>query len=162
MRSIIRPGAATPTTVEGPFHVPTPLVADGGNMAEGCPALNAPANSHEIKIDSKKRGSWARTTIADRWLCDRFKLTPNSKRCAICMAPRTFDKQAFLLPPATRMLLATRRNPAAGHGRQLISTPSILFTQTRIKHVETDDLPQGRFGRPHGRAHLFWARHRAT
>src|ERR1700730_3729299 len=78
------------------------------------------------------------------------------------MAPRTFDQEAFLLPPATRMLLATRRNPAAGHGRQLISTPSILFTQARIKHVETDDLPQGRFGRPHGRAHLFRARRGAA
>ena len=43
------------------------------------------------------------------------------------------------------MLLATLRNPAAGHGRRLISTPSILFTQARIKHVETDDLPLGRF-----------------
>src|SRR6516225_2672052 len=45
--------------------------------------------------------------------------------------------------------------PQQGHGRQLISTPPIIFTQARIKHVETDDLPQGRFGRPHGRAHLF-------
>ena len=43
------------------------------------------------------------------------------------------------------MLLATLRNPAAGHGRRLISTPLILFTQARIKHVETDDLPLGRF-----------------
>ncbi len=30
--------AATPTTVEGPFHVPNaPELPDGGNMAEGCP-----------------------------------------------------------------------------------------------------------------------------
>jgi hydroxyquinol 1,2-dioxygenase len=35
-----RPGAATPSTVEGPFHVPNaPAVADGGNMAEGAPGI---------------------------------------------------------------------------------------------------------------------------
>ena len=48
------------------------------------------------------------------------------------------------------MLLATLSNPAAGHGRQLISTHPILFTQARIKHVETDDLPLGRFDRCSG------------
>src|SRR6202165_3970208 len=32
------PGGATPSTVEGPFHVPNaPSVAHGGNMAEGWP-----------------------------------------------------------------------------------------------------------------------------
>lgn len=31
---------ATPTTVEGPFHIPNaPHVADGGNMASGCPGV---------------------------------------------------------------------------------------------------------------------------
>jgi len=31
---------ATPTTVEGPFHVPNaPDIADGGNMAENCPGI---------------------------------------------------------------------------------------------------------------------------
>jgi len=31
---------ATPTTVEGPFHVPNaPTIADGGNMAEGAPGI---------------------------------------------------------------------------------------------------------------------------
>src|SRR5215831_594447 len=28
------------------------------------------------------------------------------------------------------------RNPAAGHGRRLISTPPIIFTQARIKHLK--------------------------
>jgi hydroxyquinol 1,2-dioxygenase len=32
--------AATPTTVEGPFHVPNaPELPDGGNMAAGCPGI---------------------------------------------------------------------------------------------------------------------------
>jgi len=57
----------------------------------------------------------------------------------------------FLQRPSRIPMLAID----ARHGRQLISTPPILSTQARIKHVETDDLPQGRFGRPHGRAHLF-------
>ena len=35
-----QPGKATPSTVEGPFHVPNaPSVANGGNMAEGCPGI---------------------------------------------------------------------------------------------------------------------------
>jgi len=34
------PGGATPSTVEGPFHVPdAPPVANGGNMAEGAPGI---------------------------------------------------------------------------------------------------------------------------
>jgi hydroxyquinol 1,2-dioxygenase len=33
-------GDATPSTVEGPFHVPNaPPIAHGGNMAEGCPGI---------------------------------------------------------------------------------------------------------------------------
>ncbi|HXL47693.1 MAG TPA: dioxygenase [Xanthobacteraceae bacterium] len=35
-----RPSAATPTTVEGPFHVPNaPAMAHGGNMAQGAPGI---------------------------------------------------------------------------------------------------------------------------
>jgi hydroxyquinol 1,2-dioxygenase len=35
-----QPGDATPSTVEGPFHVPNaPSIANGGNMAEGCPGI---------------------------------------------------------------------------------------------------------------------------
>ena len=35
-----QPGGATPSTVEGPFHVPNaPPVANGGNMAEGAPGI---------------------------------------------------------------------------------------------------------------------------
>ena len=35
-----RPGGATPSTVEGPFHVPNaPSIANGGNMAEGAPGI---------------------------------------------------------------------------------------------------------------------------
>ncbi len=34
------PGGATPTTIEGPFHVPdAPLISNGGNMAEGAPGI---------------------------------------------------------------------------------------------------------------------------
>jgi hydroxyquinol 1,2-dioxygenase len=34
------PGGATPTTIEGPFHVPdAPLISNGGNMAEGSPGI---------------------------------------------------------------------------------------------------------------------------
>jgi hydroxyquinol 1,2-dioxygenase len=35
-----RPGGTTPSTVEGPFHVPNaPPIAHGGNMAQGCPGV---------------------------------------------------------------------------------------------------------------------------
>jgi hydroxyquinol 1,2-dioxygenase len=35
-----QPGAATPSTVEGPFHIPNaPPIAHGGNMAEGAPGV---------------------------------------------------------------------------------------------------------------------------
>jgi hydroxyquinol 1,2-dioxygenase len=35
-----QPGGATPSTVEGPFHVPNaPPVANGGNMADGAPGI---------------------------------------------------------------------------------------------------------------------------
>src|SRR5215468_4400260 len=82
--------------------------------------------------------------------------------CNLHCRLETLWLKVFLLPPATRMLLATLRNPAAGHGRQLIPSPPILFTQARIKHVETDDLSLGRFGWPHGRVYLFRARRRAA
>ena len=59
------------------------------------------------------------TTIA--WLCDRFYIdAEQAKVCNLHSRQETFDQEAFFLPPATRMLLATRRNPAAGHGRRLI------------------------------------------
>jgi len=35
-----RPSGATPSTVEGPFHVPdAPAIANGGNMAQGAPGI---------------------------------------------------------------------------------------------------------------------------
>ena len=35
-----QPGKATPSTVEGPFHVlNAPSIANGGNMAKGCPGI---------------------------------------------------------------------------------------------------------------------------
>ncbi len=35
-----QPGAATPSTVEGPFHVPNaPAIGNGGNMAQGAPGI---------------------------------------------------------------------------------------------------------------------------
>jgi hydroxyquinol 1,2-dioxygenase len=35
-----QPGDATPSTVEGPFHVPNaPSIANGGDMAKGCPGI---------------------------------------------------------------------------------------------------------------------------
>jgi hydroxyquinol 1,2-dioxygenase len=35
-----RPGGTTPSTVEGPFHVPNaPPIGHGGNMAQGCPGV---------------------------------------------------------------------------------------------------------------------------
>ena len=40
--------------------------------------------------------------------------TEQAKGVQFAWRPATFDQEAFLLPPATRMLLATRRNPATG------------------------------------------------
>jgi hydroxyquinol 1,2-dioxygenase len=35
-----QPSKATPSTVEGPFHIPNaPSLANGGDMADGCPGI---------------------------------------------------------------------------------------------------------------------------
>jgi hydroxyquinol 1,2-dioxygenase len=48
------PGAATPSTVEGPFHIPnSPEIADGGNMAEGAPGIPTFCTGRITDLDGK-------------------------------------------------------------------------------------------------------------
>ena len=61
------PGAATPSTVEGPFHIPnSPEVADGGNMAEGAPGIPCFITGKITDLDGKPIAG----AMLDMWQTD--------------------------------------------------------------------------------------------
>jgi hydroxyquinol 1,2-dioxygenase len=58
-----RPSRATPSTVEGPFHVPNaPAIANGGNMAQG--ALRGPTR-RQGPVDARPLPHAARRQLCD-------------------------------------------------------------------------------------------------
>ena len=62
-----RPSGATPTTVEGPFHVPdAPRVANGGNMAEGAPGIPCFVTGTVRGLDGEPVGG----AVLDLWQTD--------------------------------------------------------------------------------------------
>ena len=62
-----QPGAATPSTVEGPFHIAnSPEVADGGNMAEGAPGIACFVTGKVSDLDGKPVGG----AMLDMWQTD--------------------------------------------------------------------------------------------
>ncbi len=62
-----RPSEATPSTVEGPFHVPNaPPIADGGNMAEGAPGIPCFVTGTVRAIDGEPVGG----AVLDLWQTD--------------------------------------------------------------------------------------------
>ena len=61
------PGTATPSTVEGPFHIPnSPEVADGGNMAEGAPGTPCFITGRITDVDGKPIAG----AMLDMWQAD--------------------------------------------------------------------------------------------
>ena len=61
------PGAATPSTVEGPFHIAnSPEVADGGNMAEGAPGIPCFITGKISDLDGKPIAG----AMLDMWQTD--------------------------------------------------------------------------------------------
>jgi hydroxyquinol 1,2-dioxygenase len=62
-----QPGAATPSTVEGPFHiVDSPELADGGNMAQGAPGIPCFVNGKITDLDGKPLSG----VMLDMWQTD--------------------------------------------------------------------------------------------
>jgi hydroxyquinol 1,2-dioxygenase len=61
------PGKATPSTVEGPFHIPnSPEIADGGNMAEGAPGIPCFITGRVVDLD----GNPIAGAMLDMWQTD--------------------------------------------------------------------------------------------
>jgi hydroxyquinol 1,2-dioxygenase len=61
------PGAATPSTVEGPFHiVDSPEIADGGNMADGAPGIPTFCTGKVTDLDGKPVAG----AMLDMWQTD--------------------------------------------------------------------------------------------
>jgi hydroxyquinol 1,2-dioxygenase len=62
-----RPGAATPSTVEGPFHVPNaPPIANGGDMAQGAPGIPCFVTGKVSDLDGRPVGG----AVLDLWQTD--------------------------------------------------------------------------------------------
>ncbi len=62
-----RPGAATPSTVEGPFHVPNaPPIAHGGDMAKGAPGIPCVVTGTIRDLDGKPVSG----AVLDLWQTD--------------------------------------------------------------------------------------------
>jgi hydroxyquinol 1,2-dioxygenase len=61
------PGAATPSTVEGPFHIAdSPQIADGGNMAVGAPGIPTFCTGRITDLDGKPVAG----AMLDMWQTD--------------------------------------------------------------------------------------------
>jgi hydroxyquinol 1,2-dioxygenase len=62
-----QPGGATPSTVEGPFHIPNaPPVANGGNMAQGAPGVPCFVTGTVRGLDGEPIGG----AVLDLWQTD--------------------------------------------------------------------------------------------
>jgi hydroxyquinol 1,2-dioxygenase len=62
-----QPGEATPSTVEGPFHIPNaPPVANGGNMAQGAPGIPCFITGTVRGLDGEPVGG----AVLDLWQTD--------------------------------------------------------------------------------------------
>jgi hydroxyquinol 1,2-dioxygenase len=62
-----RPSGATPSTVEGPFHIPNaPSVADGGDMAKGAPGIPCFVTGTVRDLDGKPVAG----ALLDLWQTD--------------------------------------------------------------------------------------------
>jgi hydroxyquinol 1,2-dioxygenase len=93
---------ATPTTVEGPFHVANaPEVADGGNMAEGAPGIPCFVVGKVRDLDGKPVGGatldlWqtdgegfyeAQRDVTEPWMRGLYKTRPDGSYVIRTVAP---------------------------------------------------------------------------
>ena len=99
-----RPSGATPSTVEGPFHVPNaPPIANGGDMAQGAPGIPCFVTG-TVKGSTASR-SRARCSTSGRPTargCTRTSATSAAHGCAGSTAPR---------PTAATPSAPSRRSP---------------------------------------------------
>src|SRR6185312_11618965 len=74
-----RQGGATPSTVEGPFHVPNaPPIADGGDMAKGAPGIPCFVTGKVTGLDGKPIAG----AMLDLWQTDGEGLYEEQRRTA--------------------------------------------------------------------------------
>ena len=93
---------ATPTTVEGPFHVPdAPAVADGGNMAEGAPGIPCFVSGRVRGLDGQPIGGatldlWqtdgeglyeAQRDVTEPWMRGLYRSKPDGSYTIRTVAP---------------------------------------------------------------------------
>lgn len=72
-----RPSGATPSTVEGPFHIPNaPSISNGGNMAEGAPGIPCFVTGTVRGLGGEPVGG----AMLDLWQTDGEGLTRTSAR----------------------------------------------------------------------------------
>ena len=79
---------ATPTTVEGPFHVPNaPSIADGGDMAKGAPGIPCFVTG-KVPTSPASRSATPRSTCGrpTATASTRRSATPPSRGCAASIA----------------------------------------------------------------------------
>ena len=83
-----RPSGATPSTVEGPFHVPdAPAIANGGNMAQGAPGIPCFVAGTVRGLDGEPLAG----AVLDLWQTDgegstRTSATSRGRGCAASTA----------------------------------------------------------------------------
>src|SRR5262245_62890807 len=74
-----RVAGATPSTVEGPFHIPdAPEIADGGDMAKGAPGIPCFVTGKVTGLDGKPIAS----AVLDLWQTDGEGLYEEQRRTA--------------------------------------------------------------------------------
>jgi hydroxyquinol 1,2-dioxygenase len=99
------PGA-TPSTVEGPFHIPnSPEIADGGDMAKGAPGIPCFVTGKVTGLDGKPIGGalldlWQtdgeglyeeQRRTADPWMRGIYHTKPDGSFCVRTVAPISYS-----------------------------------------------------------------------
>jgi hydroxyquinol 1,2-dioxygenase len=95
-------GGATPTTVEGPFHVPgAPAIADGGDMAKGAPGIPCFISGKVSDLDGRpvagaKLDLWqtdgeglyeAQRDVTEPWMRGLYRSQPDGSYTIRTVAP---------------------------------------------------------------------------
>jgi hydroxyquinol 1,2-dioxygenase len=93
---------ATPTTVEGPFHVPnSPSIADGGNMAQGAPGIPCFVSGKVRDLDGRPVGGakldlWqtdgeglyeSQRNVTEPWMRGLYRAQPDGSYTIRTVAP---------------------------------------------------------------------------
>jgi hydroxyquinol 1,2-dioxygenase len=101
-----RVAGATPSTVEGPFHIPnSPEVADGGDMAKGAPGIPCFVTGKVRGLDGKPIAGamldlWQtdgeglyeeQRRTADPWMRGIYRTNPDGSFCVRTVAPISYS-----------------------------------------------------------------------